>query len=210
MARFPARGPSFVTWPLLAVLGACASHAPTNIAVNVSSAADVNPDSSGRPSPIVARIYELSGTDRFSKADIFQLLDHEPDIQDAADAVELPPVAGDIDFVDVGFGYDERRDVLEDFNLSVKAGERVAIVGPSGSGKTTATLLVSRFYEPDRGAVLVDGRDVRGLTLHSLRSQIGVVFEESFLFSDSVKSNIAYGRPGASDEEIEEIGRAHV
>jgi ATP-binding cassette subfamily B protein len=138
---------------------------------------------------------------------IFQLLDHEPDIQDAADAVELPPVAGDIDFVDVGFGYDERRDVLEDFSLSIKAGERVAIVGPSGSGKTTATLLVSRFYDPDRGAVLVDGRDVRGLTLHSLRSQIGVVFEESFLFSDSVKSNIAYGRPGASDAEIEAAAR---
>jgi ATP-binding cassette subfamily B protein len=138
---------------------------------------------------------------------IFQLLDHEPDIQDAADAVDLPPVAGDIDFVDVGFGYDERRDVLEDFNLSIKAGERVAIVGPSGSGKTTATLLVSRFYEPDRGAVLVDGRDVRGLTLHSLRGQIGVVFEESFLFSDSVKSNIAYGRPGASDAEIEAAAR---
>ncbi len=138
---------------------------------------------------------------------IFQLLDHEPDIQDAPDAVDLPPVAGDIDFVDVGFGYDERRDVLEGFNLSVKAGERVAIVGPSGSGKTTATLLVSRFYEPDRGAVLVDGRDVRGLRLHSLRSQIGVVFEESFLFSDSVKSNIAYGRPGASDEEIEAAAR---
>ena len=138
---------------------------------------------------------------------IFQLLDHDPDIQDAADAVDLPPVAGDIDFVDVGFGYDERRDVLEGFDLSVKAGERVAIVGPSGSGKTTATLLVSRFYEPDRGAVLVDGHDVRGVTLHSLRSQIGVVFEESFLFSDSVESNIAYGRPGASDAEIEAAAR---
>jgi ATP-binding cassette subfamily B protein len=138
---------------------------------------------------------------------IFQLLDHEPEIQDAADAVDLPPVAGDIDFVDVHFGYDERRDVLEGFDLSVKAGERVAIVGPSGGGKTTATLLVSRFYEPDRGAVLVDGRDVRGLTLHSLRSQIGVVFEESFLFSDTVKANIAYGRPGASDAEIEAAAR---
>ncbi|HEX3362286.1 MAG TPA: ABC transporter ATP-binding protein, partial [Solirubrobacterales bacterium] len=138
---------------------------------------------------------------------IFQLLDHEPEIQDAPDAIDLPPVAGDIDFVDVHFGYDGRRDVLEGFDLSVKAGERVAIVGPSGSGKTTATLLVSRFYEPDRGAVLVDGRDVRGLTLHSLRSQIGVVFEESFLFSDSVKANIAYGRPGASDAEIEAAAR---
>jgi ATP-binding cassette subfamily B protein len=138
---------------------------------------------------------------------IFQLLDHEPEIQDAPDAVDLPPVAGDIDLVDVHFGYDERRDVLEDFNLSIKAGERVAIVGPSGSGKSTATLLVSRFYEPDRGAVLVDGHDVRGLTLHSLRSQIGVVFEESFLFSDTVKANIAYGRPGASDAEIEAAAR---
>ena len=138
---------------------------------------------------------------------IFQLLDHEPDIQDAPDAVDLPPAAGDIDFVDVHFGYDERREVLAGFDLSVRAGERVAIVGPSGSGKTTATLLVSRFYEPDRGAVLIDGRDVRGLTLHSLRSQVGVVFEESFLFSDTVKANIAYGRPGASDAEIEAAAR---
>ncbi len=89
----------------------------------------------------------------------------------------------------------------------MKAGERVAIVGPSGSGKTTATLLVSRFYEPDRGAVLVDGHDVRGVSLHSLRSQIGVVFEESFLFSDTVRANIAYGRPGATDAEIEAAAR---
>ncbi|HVW47747.1 MAG TPA: ABC transporter ATP-binding protein [Solirubrobacterales bacterium] len=138
---------------------------------------------------------------------IFQLLDHEPDIQDAPDAVDLPPVAGDIDFVDVHFGYDERREALAGFDLQVRAGERVAIVGPSGSGKTTATLLVSRFYDPDRGAVLVDGRDVRGVTLHSLRSQVGMVFEESFLFSDTVKANIAYGRPGAGDAEIEAAAR---
>jgi ATP-binding cassette subfamily B protein len=138
---------------------------------------------------------------------IFQLLDLAPAIADAPDAVELGTLAGDIDFVDVGFGYDERRDVLDGFDLRVKAGERVAIVGPSGSGKTTATLLVSRFYEPDRGAVLVDGHDVRAVTLHSLRSQVGVVFEESFLFSDSVRANIAYGRPGASDAEIEAAAR---
>jgi ATP-binding cassette, subfamily B, bacterial len=138
---------------------------------------------------------------------IFQLLDHEPDIQDAPDAVELGPLAGDLDFVDVAFGYDERREVLGGFDLRIAAGERVAIVGPSGSGKTTATLLVSRFYEPDRGAVLVDGHDVRGVTLHSLRSQVGVVFEESFLFSDSVRANIAYGRPEASEAEIEAAAR---
>jgi ATP-binding cassette, subfamily B, bacterial len=138
---------------------------------------------------------------------IFQLLDLEPDIQDAPDAVELGPLEGDIDFDDVHFGYDERREVLAGFDLHVKAGERVAIVGPSGSGKTTATQLVSRFYEPDRGAVLVDGHDLRGVTLHSLRSQVGVVFEEAFLFSDSVRANIAYGRPEASDAEIETAAR---
>ena len=87
------------------------------------------------------------------------------------------------------------------------AGERVAIVGPSGSGKSTVTMLVSRFYDPDRGAVLVDGHDVRGVTLQSLRRQVGVVFEEAFLFSDTVRANIAYGRPGATDEEIEAAAR---
>src|SRR6202012_644296 len=124
---------------------------------------------------------------------IFQLLDLAPAVADAPDAVELPSLRGEIDFDAVEFGYDERRRVLDGFDLHVQAGERVAIVGPSGSGKTTATMLVSRFYEPDRGAVLVDGHDVRGVTLHSLRSQVGVVFEEAFLFSDSVRGNIAYG-----------------
>jgi ATP-binding cassette subfamily B protein len=138
---------------------------------------------------------------------IFQLLDLAPAIADAPDAVELPPLRGEIDFDAVAFGYDERRRVLDGFDLHVQAGERVAIVGPSGSGKTTATMLVSHFYEPDRGAVLVDGHDVRGVAMHSLRSQIGVVFEESFLFSDTVRANIAYGRPGASDAEIEAAAR---
>jgi ATP-binding cassette subfamily B protein len=138
---------------------------------------------------------------------IFQLLDLQPAIQDAPDAVALGPLAGDIDFDNVHFGYDGRRDVLAGFDLQVKAGERVAIVGPSGSGKTTATQLVSRFYEPDRGAVLIDGHDLRGVTLYSLRSQVGVVFEEAFLFSDSVRANIAYGRPEASDAEIEAAAR---
>jgi ATP-binding cassette subfamily B protein len=138
---------------------------------------------------------------------IFQLLDLSPAIADAPDAVELGPLAGDIDFDAVEFGYDERRRVLDGFDLHVNAGERVALVGPSGSGKTTATMLVSRFYEPARGAVLVDGHDVRDVALDSLRAQIGVVFEESFLFSDTVRANIAYGRPGASDAEIEAAAR---
>jgi ATP-binding cassette subfamily B protein len=138
---------------------------------------------------------------------IFQLLDLPPAIADAPDALELPLLRGEITFDDVHFAYSEEAPILQGFDLHVAAGERVAIVGPSGSGKSTATMLVSRFYDPDRGAVLVDGRDVRGVTLQSLRRQIGVVFEEAFLFSDTVRANIAYGRPDATDEEIEAAAR---
>ena len=138
---------------------------------------------------------------------IFQLLDLEPAIRDAPDALEMPELKGEISFADVHFAYSAGAPVLEGFDLQIAAGERVAIVGPSGSGKSTAAMLVPRFYEPDRGSILVDGHDVRGITLHSLRRQIGVVFEESFLFSDTVRSNIAYGRPDATDQEIESAAR---
>ena len=138
---------------------------------------------------------------------IFQLLDLQPAIADVPDAFELPLLRGEIIFDDVHFAYSDEAPVLQGFDLHVAAGERVAIVGPSGSGKSTATMLVSRFYDPDRGAVLVDGHDVRGVTLQSLRRQVGVVFEEAFLFSDTVRANIAYGRPGATDEEIEAAAR---
>jgi ATP-binding cassette, subfamily B, bacterial len=143
---------------------------------------------------------------------IFQLLDLKPGIVDADDAVELPEIRGDISFSDIDLSYGEGQHepselALAGFDLQIKAGERVALVGPSGSGKSTAALLVSRFYDPDRGAVSIDGHDLRGVTLHSLRRQIGVVFEESFLFSESVRTNIAYGRPDASDAEIEAAAR---
>jgi ATP-binding cassette subfamily B protein len=138
---------------------------------------------------------------------IFQLLDLPPAIADAPDALELPLLRGEITFDHVHFAYSDEAPVLRGFDLQVAPGERVAIVGPSGSGKSTATMLVSRFYDPDRGAVLVDGHDVRGVTLQSLRRQIGVVFEEAFLFSDTVRANIAYGRPGATDAEIEAAAR---
>jgi ATP-binding cassette subfamily B protein len=138
---------------------------------------------------------------------IFQLLDLPPAIADAPDALELPLLKGEITFDNVHFAYSDEAPVLQGFDLHVAPGERVAIVGPSGSGKSTATMLVSRFYDPDRGAVLVDGYDVRGVTLSSLRRQVGVVFEEAFLFSDTVRANIAYGRPSATDEEIETAAR---
>ena len=132
---------------------------------------------------------------------IFQLLDQPPTIADAPDAVDLPAGGGEITFSDVTFGYGAAP-VLNGFDLRIAAGERVALVGPSGSGKSTVAALVSRFYDPVEGSVAVNGVDVRRLHLKSLRSDIGMVFEDSFLFSDSVRANIAYGRPSATEDEI--------
>jgi ATP-binding cassette subfamily B protein len=139
---------------------------------------------------------------------IFQLLDLKPAIADADDAIDLPTPEGEITFDDVHFGYPEGEPVLRGVDLTVAAGERVAFVGPSGSGKSTLAMLVSRFHDPDSGAVLVDGHDVRTVTLHSLRSQVGVAFEDSFLFSDTVRANIAYGRPDATTEQVEAAAKA--
>jgi ATP-binding cassette subfamily B protein len=139
---------------------------------------------------------------------IFQLLDLPAAISDPPDAVDLPELRGDIRFSNVHFNYGDRQAVLTGVDLHIAPGERVAIVGPSGSGKTTLAMLVPRFYDPTEGAVRIDGYDVRTVKLRSLRRQVGVVFEDSFLFSDSVRANIAYGRPDATDEQIEAAARA--
>ncbi len=139
---------------------------------------------------------------------IFQLLDLPPAIADPPNAVNLPQLLGEVTFSNVHFGYGDGDPVLRGVDLHMAPGERVAIVGPSGSGKTTIAMLVSRFYEPTQGTVLVDGHDLRSVRLRSLRRQVGVVFEESFLFSDSVRANIAYGRPDATDEQVEAAARA--
>lgn len=133
---------------------------------------------------------------------IFQLLDLEPRIADPDDAADLPPVRGEVTFTGVRFGYDGDVPVLDGLDLRIGAGERVAIVGASGSGKSTVAALISRFHDPQSGSVEIDGHDVRTVSLQSLRRQVAVAFEESFLFSDSVRANIAYGRPDATDEQI--------
>jgi ATP-binding cassette, subfamily B, bacterial len=169
------------------------------------------------PAQRLAGILTVGQQARAGVERIFQLLDLAPAITDPPDATVLPTLRGEISFSDVDFFYadkeaEERVAVLSGFDLRIAAGERVAIVGASGSGKSTAAMLVSRFYDPDRGTVSVDGFDVRAVTLHSLRRQIGVVFEESFLFSDSVRANIAYGRPDATDAEVvaaAQIAQAH-
>jgi ATP-binding cassette subfamily B protein len=136
-----------------------------------------------------------------------EILDEEPDIRDAPDALELTEVSGRIDFERVTFSYDGRRHVLRDLNLSIPPGRVVALVGPSGAGKTTFCNLIPRFYEPEEGVVRVDGRDVRRITLRSLRAAVGMVQQEVFLFDGTVRDNIAYGNPAAVEEQLQQAAR---
>ncbi len=139
---------------------------------------------------------------------IFQILEMPVDIVDKPDAQELPQIQGDVEFRDVTFGYLPEVKVLRHFNLHMQAGQTVAIVGPTGAGKSTIAGLLARFYDIQEGAVLIDGYDVRDVTQRSLRSQIGIVLQEPFLFTGTIRDNIRYGRLEASDEEIEEAARA--
>ncbi|NGO64106.1 ABC transporter ATP-binding protein [Rhizobium daejeonense] len=136
-----------------------------------------------------------------------ELIDTEPDIADAPDAVEAPQFKGDIAFRSVSFGYTAEKPVLRGIDLDIKAGETIAFVGPSGAGKTTLCSLLPRFYDVTTGAITIDGHDIRKLTLASLRSQIGIVQQDVFLFGGTVRENIAYGRLGASEVEIMEAAR---
>ena len=136
-----------------------------------------------------------------------ELMRTEPTIQDAPDAVELTDVRGDVDVEDVTFAYGDKTDVLHHVTLHIPAGETVALVGPSGGGKSTLCQLLPRFYDVDSGAISIDGRDVRKLTQGSLRRSIGIVQQDVFLFADTIRENIRYGRPGASDEEVERAAR---
>jgi ABC-type multidrug transport system fused ATPase/permease subunit len=136
---------------------------------------------------------------------IFGLLDEQPELVDAPNATELPRIQGELRFDDVSFKYgydDETPWALRDIDLVIAPGETVALVGETGAGKSTFAKLVARFYDPSEGAVLVDGHDLRSVTTHSLRSQMGIVPQEGFLFSGTVRENISFGRPDASDEEI--------
>nr|WP_289852461.1 ABC transporter ATP-binding protein [Mesorhizobium liriopis] len=135
------------------------------------------------------------------------LLNTDPDIADTRGAVDAPKLSGAISFRDVGFGYEHGRSILSHINLEVRPGETVAFVGPSGAGKTTLLSLLPRFYEVGAGSIEVDGIDIRNLTLASLRSQIGIVQQDVFLFGGTVRENIAYGRLDASDADIREAAR---
>ncbi|HKT57725.1 MAG TPA: ABC transporter ATP-binding protein [Microbacterium sp.] len=158
------------------------------------------------PARMLAGILTIGQQARAGVERIFQLIDLKPQIADAPDAVDLPPRPGDIVFDDVSFAYGEH-DVLHGFSLTVRAGERVALVGASGSGKSTAARMLTRMYDPTAGRLMIGGVDVRRLRLSSLRHAVGMAFEDAFLFSESVRDNIAYGMPDATDEAIEAAAR---
>ena len=138
---------------------------------------------------------------------IFQVLDEPEDVSDRPEARDLPPGEGAIRFEDVSFSYLPGRPVLEHLDLALDAGTTVALIGHTGAGKTTLASLVPRFYDVDSGRVLVDGIDVRDVTLASLRSSIGAITQDPFLFSTTVRENISFGRPELSDEEVERVAR---
>ncbi|NLX09280.1 MAG: ABC transporter ATP-binding protein [Chloroflexi bacterium] len=133
---------------------------------------------------------------------IFDFLDQVPDVQDKPGAIEMPPIEGHVELRDVWMRYIEDDPVLQGVSLAAQPGQTIALVGPTGAGKTTIINLLPRFYDVDAGAVLIDGHDVRDVTRESLRRQIGLVLQDTFLFSDTVMNNIRYGRPDATDEEV--------
>jgi subfamily B ATP-binding cassette protein MsbA len=143
---------------------------------------------------------------------IFEILDMKPEIRNAPDARVLKGIVNEIEFRNVSFGYtsqdNEARQVLSNVAVRVKKGEVVAIVGPSGGGKTTLVDLIPRFYDPTDGALLIDGVDLRTLDVRSLREQIGIVTQETILFNDSVRNNIAYGISGCPEERIRDAAKA--
>ncbi|MDR2619373.1 MAG: ABC transporter ATP-binding protein/permease, partial [Treponema sp.] len=162
-----------------------------------------------QPLAILARLAEDVQNTYAGAVRVFELLDAEPDVKEAPGAVNLKSCKGGIVFDHVRFRYSgDEETVLDDVSFTVKPGETVAIVGATGVGKTTVLSLLERFYDTQEGSISIDGRDIRSLTLSSLRSQISMVLQDTFLFNGSIAMNIAYGSPGASMEAVKEAARA--
>ncbi len=148
-------------------------------------------------------INATSGAER-----IFEIIDTEPLIADKDDSQEMPLINGDVEFKDVTFGYKDEKNVLEHVNFNVSHGETIALVGPTGAGKSTIVNLVSRFYDINDGAILIDGKDIRTVKLDSLRSQMGIMTQDNYIFSGTIRDNIMYGKLDATEEEMLTASRA--
>jgi ATP-binding cassette subfamily B protein len=157
-----------------------------------------------QPIQLLVQQYNTYQQGQSSVTKLRALLETKPTVTESPDAVELPPIDGEIVFDHVSFGYDLDVPVIEDVDIRIAPGETVAFVGPTGAGKSTLAKLVTRFYDPTSGRVLIDGHDLRDVTMLSLRRQLGVVPQEPFLFAGTIGENIAFARPDASDAEIHE------
>lgn len=133
---------------------------------------------------------------------IFETMDEPVTVKDAENAVKMPEIRGEVTFDHVNFSYDESKQILKDVSFTVKPGESVALVGPTGAGKSTIVNLISRFYNVNGGRVLIDGQDISQVTIHSLREQMGIMMQDSFIFSGDIEDNIRYGKLDATREEI--------
>ncbi|MFP4021908.1 MAG: ABC transporter ATP-binding protein [Halanaerobium sp.] len=138
---------------------------------------------------------------------IFEVLDRKSEVEEAENPVELKEIRGEVEYQKLSFSYQKGKEVLKNINLKVKPGETVAVVGPTGAGKTTLLHLLPRFYDPDQGRILIDGHDIKELKLESLRREIGIVMQQSFLFAASIRENISYGNPEADFEEIKKAAQ---
>lgn len=154
------------------------------------------------PLSIITNIMDWASRTVTAAERVFELLDTEPEVRDLPDAKPLPEVKGEIIFEDVTFGYEKHHPVLYDISLHIRPGEMIGLVGPSGAGKSTLINLVCRFYDPTRGRILIDGRDLREVRMQDLRRHIGVVLQDTFLFPGTIRENIAYARPDATQDEI--------
>jgi ATP-binding cassette subfamily B protein len=144
----------------------------------------------------------LAGSER-----VFETIDTQTELADAAEAYPLPTVNGEVKFDHVNFSYAPGKPVIKDMSLQAKPGQIIALVGPTGAGKTTLINLLSRFYEIDEGSITIDGKDIRDICKDDLRQQLGIVLQDTFLFSDTVMENIRFGRLGATDEEVVQAAR---
>ena len=155
-----------------------------------------------RPIMNISNFYNSLITNFAAAERLFEIMDIEPDIATLEDAIKMPKIKGQVQFKNVVFGYEDGTTVLDNVNFKVNTGETIALVGPTGAGKTTIINLISRFYDPNSGEIIIDGKNIKNVELESLRSQMGIMLQDTFLFSTTIKENIRYGKLDATDEEV--------